>query len=839
MTKYGNYDSIAFPLGGIGAGNISIKSNGALCDFEIFNRPSRRSINPFSHFAVKAQEKDDKTVWRVLQGDFADGFMGYPSTGDEVWVYGNGKDRTSLAGIKHFEKADFSAFFPIAEVKFESESFPGNVKLCAFSPFIPMNSDDSSLPCAIFEITFSNTTDEDLLYTAALSVSNPFKGGRHNRVISENGMTGMLYSNDADIESAEYGNLTCLAPDGEFSFQEHWYRGGWFDEATTFFNDFSKPGKLKNRSYGDAWDGLSDVATSASDVLVKAGDTKTLRFIISWYVPNAVKYWDSRKQKYKPYYASRFSSSVDVARYALNNYEKLRKYTFLFSKTFENQSLPSCITDAVQRNLAILKSTTCLRLYDGTFWGWEGVTEKSGSCEGTCTHVWNYAYALPYLFPDLERGIRCAEAKYSVDCDGKMAFRMFLPLGEGQNNFRACVDGQFGTVIKIYREWKLSGDSEFLKNTWESVKRLIEYAWSEKNPDRWDPSGSGILKGRQHHTLDTELFGSSAWLEGYYIGALLAGAEMAEFMGEADLCAKWRRIAEKGKRFTESELFNGDYFIQKIDLKNKSVVDSYEMGELINSSGYWNEESCEIKYQIGDGCEIDQTSAAWHADLIGLGEIFKMHQRKSALKSIFRYNFKSMRDVSIFCRVFAADDEKGVIICSWDGAVRPAIPLTYAEETMSGFEYALACNMLQCGMEKEALEIVSAVCERYDGKRRNPFAEIECGASYARSMSSYSLLLAYSGFDADMRRCRVGFTPIRDGCYFWSAGNAFGNVSLYKGKFELCVLYGTLTLSEVFSNFKSEDKVTLNGKLLHAEISNGSAVFEKRLFKEGDVLKIG
>lgn len=190
MTKYGNYDCIAFPLGGIGAGNISLKSNGALCDFEIFNRPSRRSINPFSHFAVKAQEKDNKTVWRVLQGDFADGFTGYPSTGDEVWVYGNGKDRTSLAGIKHFEKADFSAFFPIAEIDFESEGFPGNVKLCAFSPFIPMNSDDSSLPCAIFEITFSNTTDEDLLYTAALSVSNPFKGGRYNRVISENGMTG-------------------------------------------------------------------------------------------------------------------------------------------------------------------------------------------------------------------------------------------------------------------------------------------------------------------------------------------------------------------------------------------------------------------------------------------------------------------------------------------------------------------------------------------------------------------------------------------------------------------------------------------------------------------------
>ncbi len=839
MTEYGNYDSIAFPLGGIGAGNISLKSNGALCDFEIFNRPSRRSINPFSHFAIKAQDKDNKTVWRVLQGDFAEGFMGYPSAGDGVWVYGNGKDRTTLAGIRHFEKAVFSAFFPVAEVRLESEGFPGAVKLCAYSPFIPMNSDDSSLPCAVFEIEISNESEEDYIYTAALSVSNPFKGDRFNRVICENGIKGMLYYNGADIDSEDYGNLTCLALDGEFSFQEHWYRGGWFDEATAFFNDFSNPGRLKNRSYSEPWDGLSDVATSASDVLIKAGETKTLRFIMSWYVPTAVKYWDNRKQKYKPYYASRFSSSTDVARYVFNNYERLRKYTFIFSKTFESQTLPSCITDAIQRNLAILKSTTCLRLDDGTFWGWEGVTEKSGSCEGTCTHVWNYAYALPYLFPDLEKGIRRAEAKYSVNDDGKMAFRMFLPLGEGQSNFRACVDGQFGTVMKIYREWKLSGDDEFLNNMWETVKKLIGYARSENNPDRWDPCESGILEGRQHHTLDTELFGPSAWLEGFYIGALLAGAEMAEYMGETALCVKWRDIAEKGKNFTENELFNGDYFIQKIDLKDKSIVDSHEMGELINSSGYWNEEAREIKYQIGDGCEIDQTVAAWHADLMGLGEIFNMSQRKSALESIYRYNFKSMRDVSNFCRVFASDSEKGVIMCSWDGAEQPAIPLTYAEETMSGFEYAVACNMLQCGMEKEALEIVSAVCERYNGKRRNPFAEIECGASYSRSMSSYSLLLAYSGFDADMRRCRIGFSPIRDGLYFWSAGGAFGSVSLYGGKFELCVMYGTVEFCEVFSNFKSEGKALLNGKPFAAEISNGALIFEKTRFKEGDTLKVG
>ena len=194
--------------------------------------------------------------------------------------------------------------------------------------------------------------------------------------------------------------------------------------------------------------------------------------------------------------------------------------------------------------MSVLRSPTVLRLEGGEFWGWEGVGPRNGSCEGTCTHVWSYAYALCFLFPELERSIRDTEYANDVAKDGRMNFRTQLPLGRGVGGFRACLDGQMATVIKTYRDWKISGDNKWLASNWESVKKILEYAWSYDNYDAWDKDKDGILEGRQHHTLDMELFGPSAWLEGMYLAALRAGAEMAEHFGEKERAEEYRRLFE-------------------------------------------------------------------------------------------------------------------------------------------------------------------------------------------------------------------------------------------------------------------------------------------------------
>ena len=81
--------------------------------------------------------------------------------------------------------------------------------------------------------------------------------------------------------------------------------------------------------------------------------------------------------------------------------------------------------------------------------------------------------------------------------------------------------------MKVYREWKICGDTEWLRACGPNVS-AIAFAWHPDNEDRWDPDKTGVLWGRQHHTLDMELFGPNAWLTGFYLGALKAAAEMAE-----------------------------------------------------------------------------------------------------------------------------------------------------------------------------------------------------------------------------------------------------------------------------------------------------------------------
>jgi hypothetical protein len=461
--------------------------------------------------------------------------------------------------------------------------------------------------------------------------------------------------------------------------------------------------------------------------------------------------------------------------------------------------------DAIAGNMAILKSPTVLRLEDGTFYGWEGLHPTEGCCEGSCTHVWNYQQTLPFLYPALERSMRTADYRYNLRPDGGMPFRIQLPLGSGQWDFRACADGQLGGVLKTYRDWKISGDSAWLAELWPAVKASLEFAWTEANEDRWDPEMTGVLWGRQHHTLDMELFGPNAWLTGMYLGALKAGAEMAEHLGDGGAADHYRAMFAKGKAWADANLFNGEYFIQRIDLHDKSIVEDFAKDESVLMGGstmdaYWDEEHQEIKYQIGEGSSIDQVLGQWHATLYGLGEIFDPALVAKANAAIYKYNYiPLMGAVYNPCRIYCLNDEGGLVICAWpEGAQKPTIPAPYSQETMNGFEYSAAIHMIMTGLVDEGMECIAAIRQRYDGERRNPWNEFECGSNYARSMAAYALLNAFSGFSFDMVKGHVGFRPIKleKGKFqsLWSLAPGWGEVQVEKKRVALRVLGGALPL---------------------------------------------
>ena len=843
-------NEISFPLGGIGTGCIGLAGNGRLIDWEIFNKPNKGSFNGYSHFAIKAESDGKVLDARALHGDLLP-----PYTGTGNTQFGFGPVREYLAGLPHFEEVEFRGEYPIAKLDFKgTESFPGSVSLTGFNPFIPLNDKDSGIPGAFFEIEVSNSTDKKITYTLAGTLNNPLPENNINEIEQADGFTLLhLTSDGPKPEDVSYGDLTLATDAPNVSWQKYWIEDGWFDYPEIYWRNFTAPGEFKTNYISVEETGKNRPGLLLVNFDLEAGESRVVRFVITWNFPNCENYWAEKKcdcacdcspsKTWKNYYATLWKDSGDSAKYSLQNWDRLLDETLLFKDSLFASDLPPATLDAVSANISILKSPTVMRLGDGTFYGWEGCRSGSGCCEGSCTHVWNYAQALPFLFPKLERSMREADYKYNLHSDGGMSFRIQLPIGSGQWEHRACADGQFGGVMKVYRDWKIYGDTEWLRTLWPSVKKSIEFAWQPSNEDKWDLGKTGVLHGRQHHTLDVELFGPNSWLTGFYLGALRAGAEMAEVLGEHDTAAEYSEIFKRGKKWVDDNLFNGEYYCQKIDLKDRSMLEQFT-GAV---DFYWSDRQGELKYQIAEGSGIDQILAQWHATLYDLGDIFDPDQAKKAAQSMFKYNFHpKMRDFFNSCRIYCLNDEGGLVIAHWPKHVyRPMIPLTYAGEAMNGFEYAAAGTMIQMGLVEEGITCIEALRNRYDGERRNPWNEFECGSNYARSMASYALLNTFAGFRFDMSKGMVGFNPIiSDGPFrcFWSLDSGWGNFKRTEKSLEFEVVYGSIELN-TFQSSCLEDRVvrsvTVAGKEVEFKVEENKIVFAKpAIIVAGQTLQI-
>lgn len=831
--------NISFPLGGIGTGCIGLAGGGRLCDWEIFGRPDKGSVNGRTHIAVKLKI-GNKTYLKVLNSDLETDLSG-PMLSTVFRGFGHGADKLTMCGFPHFENCEFSSTFPFAELTFSDKDFPGEVSLCAFNPFIPQDSKNSSIPGAFFEITYENKTGESVEFSGVFSLANPYEKAKNERIVNGDITSIRLMNAEKTPDEIGYGDLS-LSCQCATASQEYWYRGLWEDNVTTFWNEFKNSDTLIDRNY-DAGAGASeqsqpgtlDTCSMLKKVTLKPGEVAKIRFVVSWNVPNFHMYWaEEENVSWKNYYATVFKDSVDSGVYALSNWEDLYTRSKIFAQELSMTTIPNIAKEAIEGTMATLKSPTVSRLADGSLYGFEGSHEHSGSCEGNCQHVYNYAYVTSFLFPDLERSMRDLEFNYQITEDGETKFRLPMPLGREWclhitpigDRRHACVDGQMGLVIKTYREWKISGDTDWLRKNWDKVKLVISYVWSEKNPDLWDPQMSGVITGMQHHTLDVELFGANSWLQGFYMAALSAAREMAEFLGD-EIASTYRTLLEKGKEYTKNHLFNGEYFIQNIDLSDKTICENFD-----SVKEYWNDEAKEIKYQIGEGSSIDQLTGQWHADILGLGEFFDKDQKRTALKSMMKYNFcENMRNVVNTFRVFALNDEAGSIMCAYpEGVKTPAIPITYSTECMTGFEYAFAGLLFSEGMVDEATRVIFAVRNRYDGEKRNPWNELECGSNYVRAMSSYAFIPILSGFSFNMAKSEIGFNPKINPKNFrsiFSVGGAWGNVQMTKKSTRINLCDGELFLKKLTLPYiTSISNVLVDGKEVDFCFSDGAFTFE-------------
>jgi non-lysosomal glucosylceramidase len=858
---------IAFPIGGIGTGSISLSGTGALIDWEIFNRPNIGSTLPFTFFTLWAQPQGGQPVTKVVQSPPQPPFSGQGST--NYAGFGFGVNRDNGAGLPHLRSGTFHGEYPLAWIDFQDPDMPVQVTLETYNPFVPLNDKDSGLPVAILRFKLRNPKDERVKVSLAANLYNaigyagegPFSGptlGRStNTYVDREGIRGLLMSSEAyPDDSPLFGSLALTTAWADVDRQTCWFRGAWFDALHKFWGEFSSTGTLSERIYDTpSPEGSGDVGSIILKGSIEPGETITLPLYITWTFPNFVKYWGSapcdcegkecERSTWKNYYATWFSNALEVAAYVAQHADRLDAETRLFHDTLFASTLPTYVLDAISSQMSTLKTTTCLRLPDGTFYGFEGCHCTSGCCEGSCTHVWNYAQTLAFLYPALERSMRTADYKYNLDEDGRMGFRIQLPLGSKPWRFHAAADGQMGGVLKVYRDWKLSGDDAWLREIWPQVKRALAYAWVA-----WDQDRDGVMEGVQHNTYDIEFWGPNTMMGSLYLGALRAAEEMASYLGEDLQADEYRALGKRGRAWMDSELFNGEFYIQQIN------ADAYKSSPRPLGESMGGQVPDAPKYQYGEGCLSDQLLGQWLARLASLGDLFEPEHVRKALQAIFAYNWRTdFWDHANPQRIYALDDEKGLLLCSWPRGGRPELPFVYSDEVWCGIEYQVASHLIYEGFVDEGLSIAKGVRDRHDGERRNPWNEFECGSHYARSMASWGLLTALSGYEFDASRDRIGFAPrfqAEDFRTFWSLDSGWGSYAQRLpdkgngGEFELSVLYGELLLRELHLGTTQEvrsARLTVDGDPVSATFAadgtGWTVLFGEALpLKAGQTLKV-
>lgn len=405
--------------------------------------------------------------------------------------------------------------------------------------------------------------------------------------------------------------------------------------------------------------------------------------------------------------------------------------------------------------------------------------------------MWNYEQATAFLFGDLARSMRDVEFAHATDETGLMSFRTNLPLERAQDYGLTAADGQMGCIMKIYRDWQLSGDDDFLRKHWPKVKKAIEFCWIEGG---WDGDRDGVMEGCQHNTMDVEYYGPNPQMGIWYLGALRAAEEMARYLREEDFANRCLGLFERGSEWLDENLFNGEYYEHEI----RPPEDESKIAKgLRHTMGARNVFSPD--YQLGAGCLVDQLVGQFLAHVCGLGYLVDEDHVRTTLKSIMKYNLREgMHDHFNNMRSYVLGDESSLLMASYPKE-RPKYPFPYFLETMTGFEYTAAIGMLYEGQMDNGLQCIRNIRDRYDGLKRNPFDEAECGHHYARAMISWAAVLALSGFYYSGVEKKMTFKD-QNGSFFWSNGYAWGNCSLKKRGdsvfAELSVLSGALDLKK-------------------------------------------
>ena len=772
---------IGMPVGGICCGNVYLAGDGRLWLWDIYNSNQLGAVHKV--LPIKLE------VFNINQINNMHGSL-YIEPATAVRPFQQGLVLIiNYGGVKYikrlqhedWEEITFEATYPVATIRYFDSKMPVEVELQSYSPFIPGDEYNSGLPATIQSVKVRNRTEEAVKVDLAGWLENKtlintgkvmpyFK--RVNKRFTEKECEGVSLECHTDepkiLEAEDFGNMAFVGLSEDIVSLTKLSGAGDLNKDLTHFikEETDSPIAILDRAF-----------------TLPPKKEITTDFIISWYTPNIS--FKAIPDKIR-YYTNHFKDASAVATYIAGHYNHLKNATLKWKDTWYDSTLPWWFLERTFMNTSTLATTTCHRLQSGRFYGWEGI----GCCAGTCTHVWQYAQAAARVFPALERDTRQrVDLGISLQPDGGIWFR-------GEADKKPAIDGQSGTILRIYREHLMSSDYTFLKTNWSKIKKAVQFVITQ------DKNKDGMEDTPMENTLDAIWKGEISWIVGLCIAAVRAGQAMAEEMDDLDFVEICKQYVEKGKKNMEKYLFNGEYFIHRADPKEgKKGIGSY------------------------DTCHIDQVYGQAWAWQVGLERILDKQKTVSALQALWKYNY--MLDVGPYIKVhhggrfYALAGEGGMVMNTNPkkedkpyGEAK-AWQIGYFSECMSGFEHQVAAHMMAEGMVDESLVLTKTIHDRYHAYKRNPFNEIECSDHYARAMVSYGTFISVCGFTYHGPKGEIGFAPRIHPTNFkapFTSAEGWGTYSQQRSgnslSAHLTVVYGKLYLQKISVELDKKQKAT-------------------------------
>lgn len=505
-----------------------------------------------------------------------------------------------LHGIPHVGGIRYGGTFPKVELIYGEPDLPVEAALEAFSPWIPSDMKNSSLPCVLFTLKVKNKKPFPVR-AGFLFIGRNLCGewcvGRRNRVYDEPGALHLEFSNeDPSPQDPRQGTfrVTFKKEGWETSFLESWnavtknFSFKSEDIWLPAWDRFKEGGVLPNTKRGWVVLGENQELCGALAAVreIAPGDEKQLSFSFSWYFPRHPV--GHRYQKW-------FKGAGDVARYALAHKEPLERKVNRFQKAVFSLPFPKWFCSALLTNLAPFFSSTWYGR-DGSF----AFYEAPVVCPlmGTLDVGFYGSIPLSYFFPELEISQIMQFARAQRE-DG------YIPHDLGKNRIDLPSDGTTfyqwkdlnpKFILMAYRDFLWSGNRKFLQAIYPHAKKALGWSLSKDHDGNGLPDHEGA-----DQTFDLwEFHGVNAYTSSLFLAALLACERMATRMKDAAFAKECRLHFKKGSTSFEKELWNGRYF--------------------------------------GDFCALSQLNGQWYASLLGLGYIADRRKIQRALSVVLARN---------------------------------------------------------------------------------------------------------------------------------------------------------------------------------------------------------